>query len=92
MLFMPWNSTGRNKSFHFDICVQVFVHGYSLKANLVVVVVPDPDTVVGWCAKAGIKGTYEEICSNTQAGELILKNMNAIGKKNGLHSFEMVSS
>merc|ERR1711981_261592 len=34
-------------------CMQVFVHGDSLQALLVVLVVPDPETLVDWCKGKG---------------------------------------
>ncbi|XP_077974330.1 long-chain-fatty-acid--CoA ligase 1-like isoform X2 [Styela clava] len=68
---------------------QVFVHGDSLKASLVVICVPDPETVEGWCKGRGITGKYEDLCKNADAAKLILDDMNAVGKKNGLMSFEL---
>merc|ERR1712178_282932 len=42
--------------------MQVFVHGESLQAFLVVLVVPDPETFVGWCSEKGFKGELAELC------------------------------
>uniref|UniRef100_H3CXM8 long-chain-fatty-acid--CoA ligase n=1 Tax=Tetraodon nigroviridis TaxID=99883 RepID=H3CXM8_TETNG len=43
---------------------QVYVHGDSLQAFLVAVVVPDPDFLCGWAKKTlGLRGSYEDLCS-----------------------------
>lgn len=68
---------------------QVFLHGDSLKASLVVICIPDPETVVSWCKGRGVTGSYEDICKNADAAKLILDDMNAVGRKNGLMSFEL---
>lgn len=75
----------------YDNIQQVFVHGDSLKSCLVVIVVPDAETVVAWCKSRGINGTFDEICANPEAAKTILEDMNAVGKKNGLFTFELVS-
>ncbi|KAH0509918.1 Long-chain-fatty-acid--CoA ligase 6 [Microtus ochrogaster] len=43
---------------------QVYVHGDSLKAFLVGIVVPDPEVMPAWAQKKGIKGTFQELCKN----------------------------
>uniref|UniRef100_A0A8C6W981 Long-chain-fatty-acid--CoA ligase n=1 Tax=Nannospalax galili TaxID=1026970 RepID=A0A8C6W981_NANGA len=43
---------------------QVYVHGDSLKAFLVGIVVPDPEVMPSWAQKRGIEGTYMELCKN----------------------------
>ncbi|EPY81671.1 long-chain-fatty-acid--CoA ligase 6 isoform a [Camelus ferus] len=43
---------------------QVYVHGDSLKAFLVGIVVPDPEVMPSWAQKRGIEGTYAELCKN----------------------------
>uniref|UniRef100_A0A674MBH8 Long-chain-fatty-acid--CoA ligase n=1 Tax=Takifugu rubripes TaxID=31033 RepID=A0A674MBH8_TAKRU len=43
---------------------QIYVHGDSLQAFLVAVVVPDPDFLCGWAKMTlGLQGSYEELCS-----------------------------
>ena len=41
---------------------QVYVHGDSLKAFLVGIVVPDAEVMPSWAQKRGIEGTYAELC------------------------------
>uniref|UniRef100_H2V767 Long-chain-fatty-acid--CoA ligase n=1 Tax=Takifugu rubripes TaxID=31033 RepID=H2V767_TAKRU len=43
---------------------QIFVHGDSLQACLVGVVIPDPETLPEWMKKRGIEGTHSELCKN----------------------------
>ena len=79
-----------SQSISFISTLQVYVYGESLKATLVAIVVPDPDSIVGWCKSRGIDVTYEEICGSEAAAKLILEEMNEVGRRNGLHSFELV--
>ncbi|NXG57046.1 ACSL1 ligase, partial [Hemiprocne comata] len=69
---------------------QVFVHGESLQAFLVAVVVPDPETLRNWAKKRGFEGSYEELCKNKDVKKHILEDMVRIGKESGLKSFEQV--
>uniref|UniRef100_A0A803V3U9 Long-chain-fatty-acid--CoA ligase n=1 Tax=Ficedula albicollis TaxID=59894 RepID=A0A803V3U9_FICAL len=47
-----------------EAIAQAFVHGESLQAFLVGVVVPDPDTLHNWAKKKGFEGSYQELCRN----------------------------
>ncbi|KFP38902.1 Long-chain-fatty-acid--CoA ligase 1 [Chlamydotis macqueenii] len=69
---------------------QVFVHGESLQAFLVAIVVPDPETLRNWAKKKGFEGSYEELCKNKDLKKHILEDMVRIGKESGLKSFEQV--
>ncbi|KAF7253888.1 Long-chain-fatty-acid--CoA ligase 5 [Varanus komodoensis] len=69
---------------------QIFVHGDSLQSFLVGVVVPDAETLPEFSAKLGIKGSYEELCSNAAVKKAILMDMVKLGKEGGLKSFEQV--
>lgn len=40
----------------------------------------------------GIKGTFEEICTQKAVRTLILTEMNAAGRKEGLHGFELAKN
>ncbi|XP_030878260.1 long-chain-fatty-acid--CoA ligase 6, partial [Leptonychotes weddellii] len=70
---------------------QIYVHGDSLKAFLVGVVVPDPEVMPSWAQKRGIEGSYEELCANKELKKAILEDMVRLGKQSGLHSFEQVN-
>uniref|UniRef100_A0A3B4URB3 Long-chain-fatty-acid--CoA ligase n=1 Tax=Seriola dumerili TaxID=41447 RepID=A0A3B4URB3_SERDU len=75
-----------------DAVAQVFVHGDSLQACLVAVVVPDPDFLSGWTKRTlGLDGSYEEL-SGREVKAAILEDMLQLGKKGGLKSFEQVKA
>ncbi|XP_070090527.1 long-chain-fatty-acid--CoA ligase 6 isoform X9 [Equus caballus] len=71
---------------------QIYVHGDSLKAFLVGIVVPDPEVMPSWAQKRGIEGTYVELCTNRELKKAILEDMVSLGKEGGLHSFEQVKA
>ena len=71
---------------------QVFIHGISIKSSVVGIVIPDVDTLEGWCSGKGIHGVYEDLCKNEQVQKLIYNDMIEIGRKRGLKSFELVSA
>ncbi|NWS19449.1 ACSL1 ligase, partial [Pachyramphus minor] len=73
-----------------EALAQVFVHGESLQAFLVAIVVPDPDTLHNWAKKKGIEGSYQELCKNKDVKKYILEDMVRVGKESGLKSFEQV--
>ena len=78
-------------SLSFILLFQVFVHGESLKASIVAIVVPDPETLDSWCASRSVEGTYEELCKNPKVSKLVLDDLLAVGKLRHLHGFELVS-
>ncbi|XP_062045766.1 long-chain-fatty-acid--CoA ligase 6 isoform X1 [Lepus europaeus] len=71
---------------------QIYVHGDSLKAFLVGVVVPDPEVMPTWAQKRGIEGTYTQLCINKELKKAILEDLVRLGKESGLHSFEQVKA
>ncbi|XP_077434385.1 long-chain-fatty-acid--CoA ligase 1-like [Vanacampus margaritifer] len=76
-----------------DAVAQVFVHGDSLQAFLVAVVVPDPDFLCGWTKRImGVEGSYNALCSRADVKAAILEDMVRLGKEAGLKSFEQVKA
>ncbi|XP_063739977.1 long-chain-fatty-acid--CoA ligase 1a isoform X2 [Eleginops maclovinus] len=73
-----------------DPVAQIFVHGESLQACLVGIVVPDPDFLPIWIKKKGIEGSYSELCNNKDVKNAILEDILRLGKEAGLKSFEQV--
>uniref|UniRef100_A0A8C3S738 Arachidonate--CoA ligase n=1 Tax=Chelydra serpentina TaxID=8475 RepID=A0A8C3S738_CHESE len=71
---------------------QIYVHGDSLQAFLVGIVVPDSEVMPGWARKRGFEGTYAEFCKNTELKQAIMEDMVRLGKEGGLHSFEQVKA
>ncbi|XP_010080253.1 PREDICTED: long-chain-fatty-acid--CoA ligase 6 isoform X3 [Pterocles gutturalis] len=75
-----------------DPVAQTYVHGDSLQAFLVGIVVPDSEVMPGWAKKRGFEGTYAELCKNKALQQAILEDMVRLGKESGLHSFEQVKA
>ncbi|NWX46425.1 ACSL6 ligase, partial [Steatornis caripensis] len=75
-----------------DPVAQIYVHGDSLQAFLVGIVVPDSEVMPGWAKKRGFDGTYAELCKNKELQQAILEDMVRLGKESGLHSFEQVKA
>ncbi|KAM8799105.1 long-chain-fatty-acid--CoA ligase 6 [Eudromia elegans] len=73
-----------------DPVAQIYVHGDSLQAFLVGIVVPDSEVMPGWAKKRGFDGTYGELCRNKELQRAIMEDMVRLGKESGLHSFEQV--
>ncbi|XP_019114769.2 long-chain-fatty-acid--CoA ligase 5 [Larimichthys crocea] len=71
---------------------QVFVHGDSLQACLVAIVVPDPEVLPGFAKNLGCHGSIEELCKNTEINKAVLSDMTKLGKEAGLKSFEQVKA
>ncbi|CAD7670506.1 unnamed protein product [Nyctereutes procyonoides] len=69
---------------------QVFVHGESLQAFLIAIVVPDVETLGPWARKKGLEGSFEELCRNKDVRKAILEDMVRLGKDSGLKPFEQV--
>ncbi|XP_045677836.1 long-chain-fatty-acid--CoA ligase 1 isoform X1 [Phyllostomus hastatus] len=69
---------------------QVFVHGESLQAFLIAIVVPDIEILGRWAGKRGLEGSFEELCRNKDVKKAILEDMVRIGKESGLKAFEQV--
>uniref|UniRef100_A0A8C9L7D6 Long-chain-fatty-acid--CoA ligase n=1 Tax=Pavo cristatus TaxID=9049 RepID=A0A8C9L7D6_PAVCR len=75
-----------------DPVAQIYVHGDSLQAFLVGIVVPDAEVMPGWAKKRGFDGTYAELCRNKELQKAIMEDMVRLGKESGLHSFEQVKA
>uniref|UniRef100_A0A803VKX8 Long-chain-fatty-acid--CoA ligase n=1 Tax=Ficedula albicollis TaxID=59894 RepID=A0A803VKX8_FICAL len=75
-----------------DPVAQIYVHGDSLQAFLVGIVVPDAEVMPGWAKKRGFEGTYAELCKNKELQQAIMEDMVRLGKESGLHSFEQVKA
>uniref|UniRef100_A0A4X2KA81 Long-chain-fatty-acid--CoA ligase n=1 Tax=Vombatus ursinus TaxID=29139 RepID=A0A4X2KA81_VOMUR len=71
---------------------QTYVHGDSLQAFLVGIVVPDPEVMPSWAKKRGFDGTYAELCQDKELKQAIMDDMVRLGKESGLHSFEQVKA
>lgn len=76
-----------------EAVAQIFVHGDSLQACLVAVVVPDPDFLPGWTKRnLRLEGSYQELCGRAEVKAAILEDIVRLGKEGGLKSFEQVKA
>ncbi|XP_073498748.1 long-chain-fatty-acid--CoA ligase 1 isoform X4 [Phyllobates terribilis] len=73
-----------------EAVVQIFVHGESIQAFLVAIVIPDPDNVLNWAKKKKFEGTYEDLCKNKDFKNAVLEDLLRLGKEAGLKTFEQV--
>lgn len=69
---------------------QSFVEGDSLQPYLMGVMVPDEEVMIPWAKENGMDGSFSDICSNKRVKDMILEDLNKIGKAAGLKGFEMV--
>ena len=80
---------------------QIWVYGNSFEMSLVAVVVPDPQEILPFLAKKGFpdvpkmgdegwKEKYQEICAGTKVMELLMEDLELLGRKNSLKGFEKV--
>ncbi|XP_036620212.1 long-chain-fatty-acid--CoA ligase 1 isoform X1 [Trichosurus vulpecula] len=69
---------------------QVFVHGESLQAFLIAIVVPDVETLTSWAKKKGFITSHADLCKNKDVKKMILEDMVRLGKEAGLKTFEQV--
>ncbi|XP_041442113.1 long-chain-fatty-acid--CoA ligase 6 isoform X1 [Xenopus laevis] len=71
---------------------QIYVHGDSLQAFLVGIVVPDAEVMPAWAKKRGFEGSFLELCNNLDLKKAIMDDLVRLGKVSGLHSFEQVKA
>ncbi|XP_030047359.1 long-chain-fatty-acid--CoA ligase 1 isoform X1 [Microcaecilia unicolor] len=69
---------------------QIFVHGDSLQAFLVGIVIPDPEVLPSWAKKRKFNGTFEGLCKNKELKNAILEDLLRLGKESGLKTFEQI--
>ncbi|KPP59224.1 Long-chain-fatty-acid--CoA ligase 1-like, partial [Scleropages formosus] len=73
-----------------DPVAQAFIHGDSLQACLVGIIVPDPEILPSWSKRRGLEGSYAELCRSKELKDAILEDILRLGKEAGLKSFEQV--
>eukprot|EP01023_Acetabularia_acetabulum_P030154 TRINITY_DN28386_c1_g1_i4.p1 TRINITY_DN28386_c1_g1~~TRINITY_DN28386_c1_g1_i4.p1 ORF type:complete len:446 (-),score=74.50 TRINITY_DN28386_c1_g1_i4:304-1641(-) len=71
--------------------LQNFVHGDSLKTQLVAIVVPDPESLLPWAKTQGFPEDLSKLCSRPEVKQLIFESMVQEGVKGGLHGFEQIA-
>jgi len=76
-----------------ELVAQAFVHGDSLQATLVAVIVPDEIELKRWAAKNNLGDkSFAELCRNEDVKKHILQQIVAFGKANDLKGFENVKN
>jgi long-chain acyl-CoA synthetase len=68
---------------------QVFVHGESLEAHLVAIVVPAEPQLVALAALQGNHSTFERLCGDAAITKQILDKVQSFSRSNGLLGFEI---
>lgn len=67
---------------------QAFVYGDSLKAQLVAVIVPDPDVLLPWAAERGLPADTDALCRDAAVAAAVLRSMHSEGQAAQLKGFE----
>lgn len=75
-----------------NLISETFLHGDSQQYFAVAVVTPNRPQLEKLAESKGIVGTYEELCENIEIRKLVLAEMNAVGKKEGLNGFELAKN
>jgi long-chain acyl-CoA synthetase len=71
---------------------EVFLHGNSYQPYAIAIVVPNREELLQQAAAKGIQGNFEELCDSNIVKSFILREMNAIGRKEGLYGFELAKN
>jgi long-chain acyl-CoA synthetase len=74
------------------LVAQSFVHGDSLKPQLVAVVVPDPETLLPWAASRRLPQDFAALCKDASVVAAVHKSMVEEGRAAGLKGFEQVAA
>ncbi|XP_072038629.1 long-chain-fatty-acid--CoA ligase 1-like [Amphiura filiformis] len=72
------------------LVAQAYVHGESLKASIIAVIVPEEEELKKFGEREGLKGDFKELCAQKDVKDAILKQIVQHGKKRGLKGFELV--
>ena len=64
-----------------DLIAQIWVYGNSMESSLVAVVVPEESFFLAATQKAGLAGSFQELLEKPEAKELMLTEMNKLGKQ-----------
>ena len=74
-----------------ELVAQAFVHGESLQASLVGIIVPDEEQLIIWAKKNGNGDkSFKELCESSEVNAYILQALTKFGKLNDLKGFENV--
>jgi len=71
------------------IVAQIFVHGDSIEAWVVAIVVPDEANLEKWASKEGHSGDFKELCDMEETKNYIHSEIKGHAKAEGLLGFEI---
>jgi long-chain acyl-CoA synthetase len=74
------------------LVLQVFVYGDSLKAQLVAVVVPDPEVLLPWARERNLPQDMPALCQEKAVIQAVMHSMAQEGRAAQLRGFEHVSA
>lgn len=74
------------------LVAQVWVYGDSLRACLVAVVVPDPETLLPWAKERGLPADVRTLCESAAVRGAVLKGLQEEGRAAQLRGFEQVAA
>jgi len=73
-----------------SLVAQAYVHGDPLHPRLVAVIVPDVDTALPWAKANGVDAAdMPALCKVDKFRQAVLKEMDTVGRENGLLGFEI---
>lgn len=67
----------------------ICVYGESSKHFCIALVLPNPKALVALADSLGIKGEFEDLCTNPDINKAVLKALNDQAKKSALQRFEI---
>ncbi|CAJ0756484.1 12823_t:CDS:2 [Entrophospora sp. SA101] len=76
-----------------ELVSQAFVHGDSLQASLVGIIIPDQENLTAWAKNNGFGDkSFEELCKEPKVKEHIKTALQKFGKANDLKGFENIKN
>jgi len=72
--------------------MQNFVHGESLRTQLVSVIVVDPETAAAWAKANSVQKDLVELCKDQRFKQAVLADLRAVATKAKLAGFEVVQA
>jgi len=76
-----------------ELVTQAFVHGDSLQASLVAIIVPDEVILMKWAKENELGNkSFEELCKDEKVKNHILQALIKYGREDGLKGFENIKN
>lgn len=68
---------------------QIFIHGESVEAHLIAIIVPDEPKLMALAQREGISGNFASVCQNQNIVQRLQADINNFSRKNGLFGYEI---